>query len=142
MKRMLIGGGVVVLLGAFLAGYWPQHAQVTRLENEVSTLRNRTADLEARNRVAALLGDLLNLSDAVRRKDYGQAQQLSSPFFDRVRAETLSPVPSLAASMSSVLSARDAVTSDLARGDGNVAAPLREMELQLRSALGYPTGPS
>jgi hypothetical protein len=48
------------------------------LETEVSTLPDRVTDVEARNRAAALLGELLNLTDAVARKDYGQALQLSS----------------------------------------------------------------
>jgi hypothetical protein len=78
MKRVSAVVAIVVVLGAFLAGYWPQRRQVAMLETEVSTLPDRVTDVEARNRAAALLGELLNLTDAVARKDYGQALQLSS----------------------------------------------------------------
>jgi hypothetical protein len=142
MKRVIAAVGIVILLVVFIAGYWPQRQQVVRLETEVSTLRDRVTNLEARNRAAALLGDLLNLTDAVARKDYGQAQQLSSAFFDRVRAETASTDASLASGLSSVLGGRDVVTSALARGDGTVVEQLRQIELQLRQLLGYPTAPS
>lgn len=141
MKRVITAVGIVVLLGVFVAGYWPQRRQVVRLETEVSTLRDRVTNLEARSRAAALLGDLLNLTDAVARKDYGQAQQLSSAFFDRVRTETASTDPSSASGLSSILGERDVVTTALARGDGTVAEQLRQIELQLRQLLGYPTGP-
>jgi hypothetical protein len=139
MKRVIAVVGLVSLLVAFMAGFWPQRRQVVRLETEVSTLRERVTNLEVRNRAAALLGDLLNLMDAVARKDYGQAQQLSSAFFDRVRAEAASTDPSLAPGLSSVLGERDMVTSALARGDATVAEALRQIELRLRQLLGYPT---
>jgi hypothetical protein len=142
MKRVIAVGGAVLLLAAFLVGYWPQHRQAATLETEVSTLRDRVADLEARNRAAALLGDLLNLRDTVARRDYGQAQQLSSAFFDHVRAEAASTVPSLKAGLASMLNSRDAVTSALARGDERVTEQLQQIELQLRALLGYPTGPA
>jgi hypothetical protein len=106
----------------------------------VTTLRDRVADVEARNRAAALLGELLNVIDAVGVKDYGRAQQLSSTFFDHVRVEsTASSIGSVRSGLSSVLGARDAVTSALARADGQVIDQLQKLGIQLRATLGYPT---
>lgn len=143
MKRVMTVAAIVALVGAYLFGYWPQHQQVTLLTTDVTSLRGRVAELEARNRAAALLGDLLNVMDAVARKDYGQARQLSSAFFDRVREETTtSAVPSLRSGLTSVLAARDAVTSALTSADDHVMEQLRTIEIQLRTALGYPTAPA
>jgi hypothetical protein len=139
MKRVVAAAVIVVVLGAFMAGYWPQRRQVTVLETEVSTLRDHVADLEARNRAAALLGELLNLMDAVTRKDYGQAQQLSSTFFDRVRAESGTTLSSFRPGLLSVLGSRDAITSALARGDQQVSEQLQAIQLKLRVTLGYAT---
>jgi hypothetical protein len=140
MKRVIAGAAIVVVIGAYLVGYWPQRRQVAVLEAEVATLHDRVADLEARNRAAALLGELLNVIDAVGLKDYGRAQQLSSTFFDHVRVETTtSSIESVRSGLSSILGARDAVTSALARADGQVIDQLQKLGIQLRATLGYPT---
>jgi len=141
MKRIfaLVAVGVVVI--AYLIGYWPQRQRAVALEQEVATLRAQVADLEARKRAAELLGELLNVIDAVTRNDYGQAQQLSSTFFDHVRAETNSPIPSLQVGLSSILAQRDAITSALARADVQVLGRLLQLQVQLRAALGFPTPP-
>jgi hypothetical protein len=142
MKR-LVALAVLLAVGlAYLAGFWPQHQRVLALETEAGTLRDRVADLEARTRAAALLGELLNVTDAASRKDYGQAQQLSSAFFDHVRAEAAAPgLPAMKPGLPSILAARDAVTSALARGDEQVVSTLRELELKLRVMLGYTIAP-
>lgn len=143
MKR-LVALAVLVAVGlAYLAGFWPQHQRVLALETEAGTLRDRVADLEGRTRAAMLLGELLNVTDAASRMDYGQAQQLSSAFFDHVRTEAAaSTVPALKSGLPSILVARDTVTSALARGDEQVVPTLRELELKLRVMLGYATQPS
>jgi hypothetical protein len=143
MKRLLALAVAIAIAIAFLVGYWPEHERAATLQAEVDTLTARVADLEARNRAAGLLGDLLNVTDAATRKDYGQAQQLSSAFFDHVRTEmTSSPIPALQSGLPAILAGRDAVTSALARGDEQVLETLRGMEMQLRTMLGYPTMPA
>jgi hypothetical protein len=141
MKRLMFVVVIAAAIGGFLAGYWPQHQRVVTLESEAATLRNRVAELDARNRAGALLGELLNLQDAVTRSDFGQAQQLSSTFFDEVRSLAGSTVPPFQAELSTILSGRDGVTSALARTDDKVADQLEQIELQLRQLLGYPTRP-
>jgi hypothetical protein len=140
MRRfvVVVTAVLVAMIVAYYIGYWPQRRQVAQFESEVTELRERIADLEARDRAAALLGDLLNLTDTVMRKDYGRAQQLSSAFFDRVRAEAAnSPIPSLRSGFSSILATRDAVTGGLARSDEQVTQTLQELQVEMRMALGF-----
>ena len=105
----------------------------------MTALRSQLADAEARVRMGQLLGDLLNLTEAVAALNYGQAQQLSSRFFDSVAAELArTPVGAFKTTLEAVLPSRDRVTAALARGDQAAIEPLRKSELTLRQALGYP----
>jgi hypothetical protein len=94
--------------------------------------------------VGRLLGEVLNIREAVGSLNYGNAQQLSSAFYDSVRAEaSITPVAAFKTALEAVLQVRDEVTAALARGDQAALEPLRRSELQLRKVLGYPIpGPS
>ena len=143
--KSVIAGSVVVLIGlAYVGGYWPEHRQREALEAEIATLREQLAESEARVRMGRLLGEVLIIREAVATLNYGQAQELSSRFFDRVRAEaSATPVAAFKAALEAVLETRDQVTAALARGDQTVGESLRRSESQLREALGYPiTRPS
>jgi hypothetical protein len=140
-KRVLIGAAVVliVILGAYLAGYWPERARRIALETEVTTLRGQLNEAEARVRMAQLLGELVNIVEATSAQNYGQAQGLASKFFDGARAEAArTPVPSFKAALERILQNRDQVTAALTRADPAVMEILRNAQLQLRTALGYP----
>jgi hypothetical protein len=76
------------------------------------------------------------------RQNYGQALDLSSPFFDAVRAEaTGSPDSGLRDGLNEVLAMRDGVTAALAKADPTVIETLHGIELRLRRALGYAVPP-
>ncbi len=142
MKRFLTSAVLVIIAAAYLVGYWPEYQRRLAVENEVSALRFQISEAEGRVRTARLLGELLNVIDAVASMNYGQAQTLLSTFFDKVRAEaTRSPVAELQVALEAVLRNRDVVTSALARGDQGVPETLRKMQAQLREALGYPVPP-
>lgn len=141
VKRVLIGAAVVliVILGAYLLGYWPERAKRMALEAEVATLRGQLNDAEARVRMARLLGELVNVTEATSALNYGQAQGLASKFFDAARAEAAgTPVPSFKTALERILQNRDQVTAALTRADPAVMEILRNAQLQLRTALGYP----
>ena len=140
-KRALIGAAVVliVILGAYLLGYWPERAKRIALETQVAALRGQLNDAEARVRMGHLLGELVNVIEATSALNYGQAQGLASKFFDAARAETTrTPVPSFKTALEGILQNRDQVTASLTRGDPAVMETLRNAQLQLRAALGYP----
>jgi hypothetical protein len=136
---------VIVLVGfAFLVGYWPEHRRRQALEGQVTRLQVQLAEAQARVRLGGLLGQLLATQDAVSAQDYGQAQALSSEFFDAVGAEATRTVAgSVKDALANVLRMRDPVTASLTRGDPQALALLQDAESVLRSTLGFsrPTTP-
>jgi hypothetical protein len=132
----------VAVLGAYVAGYWPQRQRLQQLETERAALQQRADTAEARLRVGALLGELLTLKETVQEMNYGQARGLSSPFFEKVRAEAgRATDPALKPALEAVLAVRDQVTVALTQGDPSSLTHLREGERRLRAALGYPAPP-
>jgi len=131
---------VIVLVGlAYLAGYWPEHQRRVALDKEVTRLQVELAEAQARVRLGGLLGQLLAAEDAVSAQNYGQAQALSSKFFDAVRAEATRTVDgSFKDALEKVASMRDPVTASLTRGDPQALTQLREAETLVRNALGFP----
>jgi len=141
-RRIAFGISVILIAAAYAGGYWPERQRRVAAQAESAVLRSRVADLEARQRIGALLGDVLSLSEAVSSMNYGQAQEMSSGFFDRVQAEALALGDSdLAPALARIARQRDAVTAALARGDQRALDPLRQAQLLLREALGYPPPP-
>lgn len=137
--HIMLAAGIVIIV-TFLAGFWPQHRRAAALERETQDLHDRIAVLEGQVRGAELLGSLLDLTDAVSRRDFGRAQALSSTFFDQVRTQAASSAaPALRSGLPVVLAERDAVTAQLAGSDQQVMVRLHDLQLKLRSALGYPT---
>ncbi len=138
--RTWLLAAVVALGAAFLAGYWPQARQRRAVERELAALNDRVADAEARERLGRLLGDLLYLTETVAAMNYGEAQPLSTRFFDDVSAEAArTSAPDFKAALEEVARQRDSVTAALARGDPAALESLRAAQLALRAALGYPT---
>lgn len=64
-KGVMVGIVVLVVGLAFVAGYWPEHRRRVALEVDAESLRERLADSEARVRVGRLLGEALNIREAV-----------------------------------------------------------------------------
>lgn len=139
-RTRVIASLAILIMGAtFLGGYWPEHQRRAAFEAQAATLGAQLADAEARVRMARLLGELLSVSEAVTALNYGQARELSSTFFDGVRAEAArTPVPSFKTALESILQRRDGVTAALSRGDQTAGELLRTSQMQLREALGYP----
>jgi hypothetical protein len=86
-----------------------------------------------------LLGQVLAVREAVVRQNYGEAQELSSAFFDSVRKEAaVTPLDEFRSVLNEVLSRRDSVIASLAKADPGILDVLRTIEVQIRRALGYP----
>jgi len=157
VRRLLAVLVVLLIAAAFVAGYWPQREGRLRAEQEAAEARRQLAEAraelaraEARDRRGRLFGRLLALEDAVASGDFGEAQALSTPFFDGVRDEaTREADAAVRTSLDAILMRRDTVTAGLARDDGSVGEVLVPIERELRRALGYslpalpsPTGPA
>lgn len=138
MKKLLVLLAVVLIAAAYAAGSWPERQRRLALEGEVQILDRRVQEAEARVRMGTLLGELQNLMETVIQKNYGQAQPLSSAFFDHTRAETgRTPQPAFRDALEGVLAMRDPVTAALAQGDPAVIDHMRKAERRLKHALGY-----
>ncbi len=141
-KRIAEAVAVVLIGAAYLAGYLPERQQRTSAEMEIERLRSRLTTAEDRVRGSELLGRILMVREVTARQDYGHAQELSSAFFDAVRAEASATHDTqLRDGLNVVLGRRDAVTAALAKGDAGAIEILHNIELRLRQALGYPIPP-
>ena len=149
MKKLLAGLVVFLVAGAFAAGYWPQRqelltakAEASELRRQLSESRSEVAAAEAKARLGRIFGRYLALRDAVASGNFGEAQGLSSSFFDLVREEVAKgPDPSARTALDAVLMRRDAVTAGIARSEISVRDVLVPVERELRRALGYPLLP-
>jgi hypothetical protein len=132
----------VLLLAAYVAGYWPQRERMSALETEKASLQQRAEAAEAKVRAGQLLGELLTLKETVQEMNYGQARGLSSPFFEHARAEAGRTTDGgIKQALESIQMLRDPVTIALTQGDAAALSHLREAERRLRVALGYPAPP-
>jgi hypothetical protein len=81
---------------------------------------------------------VLAINEVVMRQNYGQAQELSSAFFDEVRAEAAATsMDEFRSVLQDVLSRRDSVTALLTKADPSVRDVLHTIEVQIRRVLGY-----
>jgi hypothetical protein len=134
---------VVVLVLTYLAGYWPESRARTSAEELVRVLEQRLASAQAHVRTGELLGQTLTLKEVAAQRNYGQAQELSSTFFDAVRTEAARITETdLRTALNDVLVRRDAVTAALARSDPAVTEILHDIELRFRRALKFALPPA
>ena len=126
MNKILVG--VVLLIVAFSAGFIPQYTRGKRLERELSEVRHE-------NRLAQLR-DLAGLAYLqASQKDYGLASATSTRFFDRAReVANQTPDSSGRKPLENLLSLRDQITAELAKGDPGVVSDLQTLLVKTRQA--------
>lgn len=150
MRKILVALVVLLVAGAFFAGYWPQReklvaaqAEAAEVRRQLSLSQSQLAAAEAKARLGRVFGQFLALQDAVAAGNFGEAQPLSSSFFDQVREESARTSEATArTALDAVLMRRDTVTAGLARGEGSVREVLALIEREMRRALGYPAAPA
>jgi hypothetical protein len=125
---------VVLLIVVFLAGFLPTYAKANRLENELREAR--------REHSLAQLRDLACLAYfQANQKDYGLAAGTSTRFFDRTReAAKQEPDSSAGKPLEDLLSLRDPITAELAKGDPAVLNSLQSLFVKTRQATATPSG--
>jgi len=127
---------VALIAAAYLAGYWPQHQRVLSLDEDLHLANSRLAEAQAEIRIYQLENGLLGLMEKTEQKDYGEAQKLSSDFFDRVRSEIPQAMKaSLQSLLESTLQKRDAVTAGLTKGDPATLDLLRQILVSFRQTV-------
>jgi hypothetical protein len=131
--------GIVLLASAYMAGFWPERQRAQEAREEAARLQARVNQLETRVRLAEVLGLLLRLSDSVVARNYGDASEQATAYFDRVAREMTAGTEELGhAALQSIHQARDRVVAALARSEPAIIETLKEQEHALRRALAYP----
>jgi hypothetical protein len=82
MRKALIAGGVIVVIAAFLVGFWPQWSQKRAVERELAAARATLAENQRRLSVCGLRNRLLTIVMAAQARNFGiaaeQAQRLTT----------------------------------------------------------------
>lgn len=129
MKRAGIIIGIILLLAAYVFGYWPEHQANLRLRQQLKEVSARLDEAQSRMYLCRLHVHLLAILRQTEARNYGNASSLSSSFFDEVRDHVSSATdPHVKSALQSILQQRDAVTSALAKGDPNSLALLKPLE--------------
>jgi hypothetical protein len=123
---------VVLLAGVFLAGFLPQYAKVKRLDSELREARQENT--------MAQLRDLVGLAFfQASQRNYGLAADTSARFFNRTReAINQTPDSSGRKPLEDLLTFRDKITADLARGDPGVLNDLQALFVKTHQATAPP----
>lgn len=123
---------VVVLAGVFLVGFLPQYAKVKRLENELRGAKQENTMAQLRDLVGLALFQ-------ASQKNYGLAANTSARFFNRTR-EAIDQTPDSSARkpLENLLTFRDKITAELARGDPGVLNDMQALFVETHQATASP----
>jgi hypothetical protein len=136
MRKILLLVIVVLVIWAFLLGYWPQHKQALAIEQENTQLKNQLAGAEALGRVARLENQLLVLIEQTEGQNYGEAQKLSNSFFDDVHKEIdRNKGAAYISKLEAIQARRDAITAGLARAEAPTLGALRQSLTEMRELV-------
>ena len=114
MKKALFV--IVLIVAAYLAGYWPQRG----LKDQLATAKSVT-------QTCRLEGELMNMLDQIQSQNYGTAQQIAGQFFNDLHGQVDDPADApYRQQLQAILDHRDAVISALAKADGSIAGTLRQ----------------
>lgn len=133
MKKVILILGMVLLVAAYLGGYWPQRQKVQEAQKNSEQATQQLAAAQTVVHIARLENDLVALVDQTQNQNYGEAQKLSSRFFDDLRAELdRFPNAPYRSTLETIFSRRDAVTAGLTRADAATIGPLRQSLNEIR----------
>ena len=136
MRKLMLLVVVVLVIWAFLLGYWPQKKQVQAIEQENTQLKKDLASSQALGRISRLQSELLVLIEQTEGQNYGEAQKLSNSFFDEIRKEIdRDKSAPYASKLEAILARRDAITAGLARAEAPTIGVLRQSLTDLRELV-------
>jgi hypothetical protein len=128
---------VLVLLGlSFGGGFWWEHQRMESVQHRLDAASAQLAQADEIVRLCRLQDQLLTLVDDTASKNYGDAANVSTQFFnqlsDEVSIENRADVKS---AMQSILAQRDQVTAELAKGDSSAHDMFMQMSDTLHRAI-------
>jgi hypothetical protein len=116
----------VVLVAVFLLGFIPQYVKANRLDSELRQSREAYAEAELRDLVALAY---------LNQKNYGLATETSGRFFSRVpEIANQTRGATHRKAVEDLLSPRDRITAELAKGDAAVVGDLQDLFIKTRAA--------
>ena len=129
---MKIALGLVLLIAAFLGGYFPEHSKVNRLEDELKVARRQST--------LARLRDLSGLAYIqASQKNYGLASKTSVVFFGLVQ-DVVNQTTDAAAKKpyEELLTTREKINAELAKGDEQVMNDLQPLFIKTQQVAAAP----
>lgn len=143
MRRAGVILGILLIVGAFFVGFWPQYQTARKVRGQLKTATTQLSRLEEQVGLSKLQQDLLGIIRQTSDKNYGNAASLSTHFFNEVSQEQERQTqPQVKASLQSILAKRDAVTSHLAKGDPSALGVLNDLENTMSKLLNRSLGNS
>lgn len=125
---------LVLLIAAFAAGFIPQYLKASRLANALRGARQENSLAELRD-----LAGLAYLQAS--QKDYGLAASTTTRFFNRTREVAGQTLDSSGKKpLEDLLSLRDTITTQLAKGEPGVQNDLQTLLVKTRQATAVPSG--
>lgn len=119
----------VLLIAGFVAGFILQYSKVQRLQQELSASTKQLQSCQSGEQLSQLRDTATMMYLEAAQKNFGRAGEYSRECFDqaqRIASSTEDPV--LRKLLGDILSTRDQITSNLAKGD---AASVSEIQLML-----------
>jgi type II secretory pathway pseudopilin PulG len=133
MKKVLLIVAVVLLGAAYFSGYWPQHQKLQQAQQANAQTAQQLGVAQSALHVCRIENDLVALVEQTQNQNYGEAQKLSTKFFDDLRGELdRSPNAAYHGTLDNIFGRRDAVTAGLTRGDATIIGPLRQSLNEIR----------
>ena len=127
MKNKIVWAAIA-LIAVFLVGFIPSYVKANRLENELRQSRQDEAGSELRDLIALAYVQ-------TNQKNYGLALDTSGRFFNRVReVASQTQDASRRKALEDLMTLRDKVTAQLAKGDPAVTGDLLELFNKTRQA--------
>jgi hypothetical protein len=141
MKRVIFGIVVLLIVGAYLAGYLPQNTRLRDAESKLAQVSSQLDTAQQSVRLFRLQDQAFLLVQETANQNYGNAMTLSTKFFDGVRDEiSRAKQPALKSSLESILAQRDAVTTALAKGDSAANGMLQKTVATLQQIVEQASG--
>ena len=118
----------LALVAVFLIGFVPQYMKASRLESELLQYRVASAGSDLRDWIG-----LAYLQ--ANQKNYGLAADSMTRFFNRAREMAAqSQVTTRRKALEDLLSPRDKITAEMAKGDAAALGDLQDLFLKTRAA--------
>jgi hypothetical protein len=128
---------VLVLMAlAFGGGFWWEHSRMESVQNKLDAANSQLAKANDDVRLCRLEDDLLTLIDDTGNKNYGEAANASTRFFNQLGAEiNQTNQPAVKSTMQSMLAQRDQVTAEIAKADPACHDTFVQMSAALHHAI-------